>query len=57
MFRYNANATLVVNRWNVTLHEPGTPGRSVPSGQFVLPLSGFIVGNVEAAREAKRANG
>jgi hypothetical protein len=55
VFRSRSSTVLVINGWRAILHKPGEPGRTVPEGQFVLPLDGFIVGNVEAARAARRA--
>jgi DNA-binding transcriptional MerR regulator len=54
VFRSRSATVLVVDGWRAILHKPGEPGRTIPSGQFVLPLDGFIVGNLEAAQAVRR---
>ena len=56
LFRRNSTAALFYQEWRgaVVLVRPGEAPRDT-SGQLYLPLWKFMVGNVEAAREAKRA--
>lgn len=56
LFRRNANVALFYQEWRgeVVTVRPGEAPRAT-SGQLYLPLWEFMRGNVEAAREAKRA--
>ncbi|MEP7245379.1 MAG: MerR family transcriptional regulator [Gammaproteobacteria bacterium] len=55
VFRANTQEVLRLSGWDVSLQRPGEPAHTVPEGQFLLPLSDVMTGNLEAIEGIRSA--